>query len=447
MPRWIYSLALRSMLPFALLSWLLRGWRNAAYRGDIREVLALSMRARADHPLWLHAASVGEVQALAGLLKGLVQQPGLPLLLTVSTPTGVSRARELYRDLLQPQAGGEPCLSLQLAPWDLPGVVARFMRATQPRAAVFIETELWPNLLAGCRQLEVPVVLVSARLSERSLHRYLRFARRLMVEVVRIPLCIAAQTAVDRARFMALGAQPDRVTVSGNLKFDLPLPAEIGVLGVQLRARWAQGRPLWVAGSTHDGEEAICLEAHRQLLAVARRHGKPLPMLVLAPRRSERFDAVARWLASQNLRFTRIAQGAVAMDGAEVLLLDSMGQLLQWYAAADVAFVGGSLVPVGGHNLLEPAALGKPVIAGPHCFNAPAAAEQLAQADALITVSGSAELIQALSGLFGDPVMAMELGVRAAGVVAANRGAAAGGVALIATLPAHGRVTAPEASA
>lgn len=438
MSRGIYSLALRLLSPFALLWWLLRGWRSPVYRADLRQVLALSMPSRADRPLWLHAASVGEVQALAGLLQELNRQSDAALLLTVGTPTGVIRARDLYRDLLQPQADGRARLSLQLAPWDLSGAVARFMRATQPRTAVFVETELWPNLMAACRQQAVPVVLVSARLSSRSLARYQRFARRLMQEVVRTPQHIAAQTEVDRQCFVSLGAQPERVSVSGNLKFDLPLPADISAQGARLRAQWAQDRPLWVAGSTHAGEEDICLDAQRQLLADARKTGVAAPLLVLAPRRPERFDAVAGWLASQQLTVARRSQGAVRESSIEVLLIDAMGELLQWYAAADVAFVGGSLVPVGGHNLLEPAALGKPVIAGPHCFNSPAAAEQLAQAKALVTVADAAQLAQAVASFLSDPQGGSACGARAAAVVAANRGAAARAAAIIAAMPARG---------
>ncbi len=327
------------------------------------------------------------------------------------------------------QAGGT-ALTLQAAPWDLPGAAQRFMRAVRPRAAVFVETELWPNLIAACVKEHAPLMLVSARLSERSLRRYRRIAPRLMRDTVRAFGSIGAQSAVDRTRFIELGADDAAVQVMGNLKFDLPMSAGITARGVLLRAGIAQGRPLWVAGSTHADEEAICIEAHRALLAGARAAGRPLPLLVLAPRRPERFASVAAWLTAQGVKAACISQG-MAGDGVDVLLLDAMGELLSWYAAADVAFVGGSLVPVGGHNLLEPAALGKPVIAGPHCFNSPETAQLLEDAGALTTVADAAQLIRALETLLGNAELAAARGACAAAVVEANRGAVTRVVALI----------------
>jgi 3-deoxy-D-manno-octulosonic-acid transferase len=286
------------------------------------------------------------------------------------------------------------------------------------------------------------MVLVSARLSDRSLRRYRRFAPRLMRDVMRAFAGIAAQTDVDRERFIRLGAQPAQVTVGGNLKFDLTLPVDITVQGAQLRTRCSPGRPLWVAGSTHAEEEAICIDAHRALLDTARATGRPPPLLVLAPRRPERFDAVAKWLRTTGLKSARLTGGEEA--GSDVLLLDVMGGLLQWYAAADAAFVGGTLVPVGGHNLLEPAALGRPVIAGPHSFNSPESAELLRAADALTTVETAAQLTVALEKVLGDAPLARAKGARAASVVSTNRGAAARALALIASLPPRSGITGPQ---
>ncbi len=434
MPRWAYSLALRLLLPLAVLGFLLRGWRHPVYRSRLRELLSFGNAIRHDRPLWLHAASVGEVQALAALLRGVLQSPSPPpLLLTVGTPTGLARAQELYRDLLQFQ-GGSPQLTMQLAPWDLPGAATRFLGTTRPRAAVFIETELWPNLIAACTQHGVPLLLVSARVSEKSLRRYQRFAPRMMQNAVRAFAAISAQGEKDRQRFIALGAAPAQVVVGGNLKFDLPMADDIAAQGARRRAELGS-RPLWVAGSTHPLEEEHCVDAQRQLLANARRAIQPAPLLVLAPRRPERFAAVAQWLDSQNVVFARASQHTAGYAELEVLLLDVMGGLLPWYAAADAAFVGGTLVPVGGHNLLEPAALGKPVIAGPHCFNSPAAAELLRDAGALATVSDAAQLALTLESFLGDGAMAQATGARAAAVVAANRGAAGRALAMIAALP------------
>jgi 3-deoxy-D-manno-octulosonic-acid transferase len=423
MPRWLYSLLLRIALPFAVLAFLWRGWRAPAYKGSVRERLGWSLLARADRPLWLHAASVGEVRALAVLVRALHADP-LALLVTVGTPVGLARARELFADL--------PAVTVQAVPWDLPGATRRFMRRARPSGGVFVETELWPNLIAACRQAGVPLTLVSARLSASSLHRYQRFAAGMMRDAVRAFDSIAAQSAIDRQRFIALGADVTRVTVCGNLKFDLQLPADIHAEGAQLRDRWAAGRPMWVAGSTHADEEASCVDAHRTLLASARRAGQPPPLLVLAPRRPERFASVASWLAGLDLKSARSSGDAVA--DTQVLLLDAMGELLRWYAAGDVAFVGGSLLPIGGHNLLEPAAVGKPVIAGPHCTNSPDSVALLSAAGALTIVDSASQLARALQMLLSDSALARARGAQAAAVVAANRGAATRALAVIAAL-------------
>jgi 3-deoxy-D-manno-octulosonic-acid transferase len=440
MSRWLYSQLLRVALPFAVLGFLWRGWRRPVYRGSVRERLGWSPRSRADRPLWLHAASVGEVQALTALLRAL-HQDAVPLLLTVGTPTGLQRARALFADLCAADTGASAALALQAAPWDLPGAVQRFLRAVQPRAAVFIETELWPNLVAGARHHGVPLVLVSARLSGRSLTRYRRFAPQLMRDTVRAFAAIGAQSEADRARFIALGAAATAVTVIGNLKFDLPVDAARPVRGAALRAHWARQRPLWIAGSTHPGEEAQCVAAQQELLRRARAARRAPPLLALAPRRPERFAAVARWLADQGLQVARSSQHgadvpAADLAAAEIVLIDEMGVLADWYAAADFAFVGGSMVPVGGHNLLEPAALARPVLAGPHGFNAPDVAQQLVEAGGLQIVTNAQELAAAAAALLEDSALARDRGAKAAAAVAASSGATARARALLAALPA-----------
>lgn len=427
MPRWLYSLLLRIALPFAMLAFLWRGWRSPAYRGSLRERLGLSLQSRVDRPLWLHAASVGEVRALAVLVRALYSE-GLPLLVTVGTPTGLARARELFADLVS--SGTK--FTVQAAPWDLPGSVRRFLCAARPRGAVFVETELWPNFVAGAAHARMPLLLVSARLSARSLLRYRKLAMQLMRDTVRAFAAIGAQTEVDRRRFIDLGADPAAVAVTGNLKFDLSVDAALPGRGVALRERWARGRPLWVAGSTHPGEEEACIAAHRAVLQRARAAGHPPPLLALAPRRPERFTMVAQWLAAQGIQAARSSQGVAS--SAEVVLIDEMGLLMDWYAAADVAFVGGSLVPVGGHNLLEPAVVGRPVLAGPHQFNAPEVAGKLVEAGGVVIVADAQELAGAVHALLDDGTLARERGAHAAETVAANRGAVERARAMIAEL-------------
>jgi 3-deoxy-D-manno-octulosonic-acid transferase len=416
MPRWLYTLLLGVLLPVAMLWLIWRGWRNAAYRDNLHQRLALGLPARTDRPLWLHAASVGEVQSLTGLVQRLAANTSTPLLMTIGSPTGFARAQLLFSKLLQPEAGVAPRISLQLAPFDLPGIVRRFLDASRPVAGVFVETELWPNQVAAAQARGIPLMLVSARVSARSTRAYRRFARTMVRAMVRGFAAIGVQSAADAARFVQLGVDPGQVQVTGNLKFDFPLPVDIEARGAVLRDRYFKGRAAWVAGSTHPLEEDICLAAHQSLLVAA-------PLLILAPRRPERFDEVAVWLAGKGLRVYRHSQGVQAPEPFDVLLVDTLGELLAFYAAADVAFVGGSLVPVGGHNLLEPAALGKPVLTGKYSFNSPEAAALLEEAGALERVYQAEDFAVKLGHLLTDPVEARRRGNVAKAAVAANRGA------------------------
>jgi len=436
MARRCYSLLLRCALPLALAWFLWRGRRDPASRGSLAQCLGLGLQPRDDRPLWLHAASVGEVRSLATLLRAL-HQAGHRLLLTVGTPTGVAHARLLYADLAAAPVAGHRALVVQAAPWDLPGAVRRFMRASDPCAGVFVETELWPNLLGEACGAGVPLILVSARLSARSLARYLRWAPALMRDAVRCFAAIAAQSEADRARLVRLGASPDAVSVGGSLKAELVLPAGLAGHAAALRAHWAAQRPLWIAGSTHAGEETICLAAQQRLLAEARRRGDVAPLLVLVPRHPRRCGEVAREIAAARLAHARTSQTGVAVAGLEVLLADEMGTLLGWYAAGDAAFVGGSLVPVGGHNLLEPAVLGKPVLAGPHDANAPEVAVRLRDAGALNIVHGADELAAALAELFARPERAHRLGALAEAAATPEHSASRHALELLARLPAR----------
>lgn len=436
MGRRFYTLLLSLLLPVAVAVLWWRGWRNPARRVDVGERLGRSQPrglprglpwSEAIAPLWIHAVSVGEVQASAGLVAALRgRNPRLPILLTMTTATGRARAETLYRDALQPGPDGYAPMALSYAPFDLPGASAAFLDRVRPRAAIILETELWPNLLAACDSRAIPVALVSARLSERSVRRFLRFAPRLIGTALRQIRFIAAQSEADRARFITLGAEAARVQVAGNVKFDLPLPADLAGRGVALRTQYLGARRAWVAGSTHAGEEQQCLDAHRRLCAAWQESAliQPPPLLVLAPRHPERFEAVAQWLLRERLEFLRRSDATTQPDErVEVLLLDSLGELLAFYGIADIAFVGGSLVPVGGHNLLEPAALGLPLLAGPHSFNSPDAARLLLASGALRVVQDGAGLGAALFELFTQQDMAERMGAAALQTVTASRGA------------------------
>lgn len=429
MSRALYTLLLRLWLPWYALALWWRGRREPALRSSFAGHLAWHLARRDDQPLWLHAASVGEVRALTGLLALLRERHAqLPLLVTVGTAAGLGRARALFPQVTWPQ------LTVLPAPWDLPGSARRFLDAIRPRALVVIETELWPNLIAAAASRSIPMALVSARVSERSLRRYRRWASVLMQQTVRAFGWVGAQSAEDGARFVKLGADPARVAVAGNLKFDMPLPEDILQQGAALRTGVAPARPMWVAGSTHEGEEGMCLEAQRQLEVAAMASGRPPPLLVLAPRRPERFAPVAQWLAAQDVASVRSTSGHAVDMSTSVLLVDRLGELLLCYAAADAAFVGGTLVPVGGHNLLEPAALAKPVLAGPSTSSSPDVARLLEECGALRRVRDGDSLARSLQEFLDDPPLAQAMGARAAAAVAANRGAAARAFSAIAGL-------------
>jgi len=415
--RILYLLAVYISAPIISVVLLGRGLRDRSYWRNFRERFGLGAR-RTPHGVWLHAVSVGEVQACAPLVGALYRRhPGLPLTVTTFTPTGAARARALFGNLAE----------VRYVPYDLPGAVRRFLRRVEPQLAVIFETELWPNLYRECGRRRVPLVLASARISERSLGRYRRLGA-LFSDALAQASIVAAQGAADAERFRALGAAADSTYVTGNLKFDFELPEGLDERGRRLRAQYARGRPLWVAGSTHEGEEAAVLEAQGQVRA---RHADAL--LVIAPRHPARFGEVAQQLIASGASFTRRSDGddAQAAGAPEVLLLDSLGELLEFYAAADVAFVGGSLVPVGGHNLLEPAALGVPILTGPNNFNSAEVVQLLTARGAAEVVHNPQELGARVSALLSDPGERARIGGLGRASVEASRGALARLLALI----------------
>jgi 3-deoxy-D-manno-octulosonic-acid transferase len=312
--------------------------------------------------------------------------------------------------------------------------VRRCLARLRPRLLIVLETELWPNLLHQAQRTGVPVLIASARVSKRSAGRYQRVPG-LLRAVLAAGVWIGAQTEADAQRFAALGVPPARVSVVGNIKFDRALAPDVTERGAQLRARYGAGRPVWVAGSTHAGEEPIVLAAHRQLLGQ-----QPRALLILAPRYPQRFAAAAAAISAQGFRCLRRSANAAGDDAPpgnasngdyQVLLLDTLGELADFYAAADVAFVGGSLVPIGGHNLLEPAALGLPVLSGPAQFNAPQIAEALGAQGALTLVHDAEELAAALARLLSDQHARAQQGAAGRAAIEANRGALARLVQLV----------------
>jgi 3-deoxy-D-manno-octulosonic-acid transferase len=412
--QFLYRLAAYLAVPLVSVVFLWRGLRDRSYWQNFSERFGFGARLQ-PQGVWLHAVSVGEVQACAPLVSALSRQyPALPLTVTTFTPTGAARARALFGDTAQ----------VRYLPFDLPGAVRRFFSRVQPRLAVVFETELWPNLYRECGRRRVPLVLASARISARSAGRYQRLGA-LFRETLAQTAVVAAQGPKDAERFRELGADPASTHVTGNIKFDFELPPDIAGRGARLRAQYAAGRPLWVAGSTHEGEEQAVLGAHRQVQA-----GHPGALLVLAPRHPPRFEEVAQALRAAGVSFVRRSAGAPGASDS-VLLLDTLGELLDFYAAADVAFVGGSLVPTGGHNLLEPAALGVPILTGPNNFNSEEIARLLIARGAAEIVHDAAELGTRVSALLADPAARARMGSAGRASVEGNRGALAKLLALI----------------
>jgi len=326
--RLLYLCVVYLLAPLVGLAMLLRGFRDHSYWRNFGERFGFGAVPHAGSCIWVHAVSVGEVQASAALVRALHgHYPGMPLVVTTVTPTGAQRARALFTGLAH----------VRYVPYDLPGSVRRFFDRVRPRVAIILETELWPNLYHECGRRGVPLVLASARISPRSIGRYRRLAA-LFREALANGIVIAAQSPADAERFRFIGANPLRTHVMGNIKFDFALPEATVQRGAALRREHAPGRPVWVAGSTHAKEEDILLEAHRRV-----RERYPDALLVMVPRHPARFAEVRAALEVQQVSFAARSRGERCLPGTEVYLGDTLGELMLLYAAGDVAFGGGSL--------------------------------------------------------------------------------------------------------
>jgi len=410
MNRTLYTLLFHLALPLLALRLYLRARKAPAYGRRIGERFAIKLPTMRKGGIWVHAVSVGESIAAAPMVRALLKAyPELPITLTCMTPTGSERIGALFAD--------EPRVQHCYLPYDLPWAAGRFLDHVQPRLGVIMETELWPNHIHQCARRGIPVALANARLSERSARGYGRFARLTRPMLAEMSL-IAAQTEVEAQRFLALGARAACVQVTGSIKFDLKIDEQLVPRAQALRQQWAAtSRPVWIAASTHDGEDALILQAHQQLLQV---HGDAL--LILVPRHPERFDAVHA-ICSQQFATVRRSTGLPVLAQTQVLLGDTMGELLFLYALADMAFVGGSLVPTGGHNPLEPAALALPVLMGPHVFNFLEISAMLREAGALQQVDDAGGLAGAVQRLVELPQDARRMGEAGRAVMRANQGA------------------------
>ncbi len=408
--RRLYSLLTLLAAPAAFAVVLCRGLRDRSYWRHLGERFGWGAFAGGSPCIWLHAVSLGEVTAAAALVRALrTRYPSIPLVLSTATPTGRARAQSLF--------GGE--IGIRFLPYDTSGSVRRFLARIRPRLAIIMETELWPNLLHECRRRGVPVVLASARVTAKSVSRYRRLGT-LFSRAVAGSRLVAAQTAEDAGRFIAIGADPARTHVIGNVKFDIQPGPLVLEQGRELRMRYVGSRPAWIAGSTHGGEEEQLLDAHAALLAKSAN-----ALLMLVPRHPQRFESVANLLERREMRFDRRSITQAVRTEAQVLLVDTVGELAALYAAADVAFVGGSLVPVGGHNLLEPAALGVPVITGRYNANSGDIARALVLAGGAVEVADAQELSQILQQFFADPERRRRAGACGREFVERHRGSVA----------------------
>ena len=415
--RGLYSGLLYLLLPVTVYHLMWRGLRVREYFQRWGERYALYPQGVKQPHVWLHAVSVGEVNAAAPVVNALrAQRPDLRWVITTITPTGSARVRALWGD----------AVDHVYLPYDVPGCVDRFLRRFQPQIALILETELWPNLLFGCRQRQIPVYILNARLSARSLRGY-RLLGPLIRRALRTVTFVAAQSEDDAQRFVRLGAAPEQVAALGNLKFDIKAPARQDMVDA-FAAHVAPGRPVWIAASTHEGEEAAVLEIHRQLRA---RH--PGLLLLWVPRHPERFDKVASLAREQGWAVaTRTAHGWPQAD-TEVFVVDTLGELMGFFACASVAFVGGSLQPIGGHNLLEPAAMATATVTGPHLHNFSEISRRMREAGALLIGQDRDEVASLLDTLLQDDQRCQAMVKAGLDLVANGRGAVDRILALIAS--------------
>jgi 3-deoxy-D-manno-octulosonic-acid transferase len=413
----VWRILVYLLLPYAIGNLIWRGLRYPKYwhRWPERFGFVASLRGR--RVLWVHAVSVGEVRSAAPLVAGLVERyPEHRVVVTTMTPTGSQQVRELFGERV----------SHCYVPYDFPVAVRRFLDRVRPEAAVIAETEFWPNIFAECGRRRIPLLLVNGRVSQASLRGYLRvpgITRALLANAA----LLCAQTRVDAQRLRNLGAAERLVHVTGNLKFDVELPMPLLDEARVLRGHWGRDRPVWIAASTHSGEERKVLDAFASL-----QRSYPTLLLVLVPRHPERFRAVAA--LSRRRGFTVALRSRTAGPlpaGTQVLVGDTMGELQRLYAAADVAFIGGSLVPHGGQNLLEACAVDVPVVFGPHMFHFEEIAVMALDRGAARQVLDVAGLTAAVALYFEQPDLRRAAGRAAHTLVADNRGALGRTLALV----------------
>ena len=410
MSRLIYTLFFYLITPIIILRLVLRGLSAPDYRKRwLQRFGFFTPSESGKETIWLHAVSVGETLAAVPLVKALqAKYPDYRLLITCMTPTGSERITAAFGD----------SVDHSYAPYDMPDAVARFIQRVQPKMLIIMETELWPNTVAACYKRQIPVILANARLSEKSARGYARVTS-LSAPMFAQLTAVAAQHGDDGTRFTALGLPAEKLCVSGNIKFDLDLNAQIRKSAEALRQQWrgTSRRPILVAASTHRGEDEIILQAFSLV-----KQSVDNALLVLVPRHPERFNLVADLCLDAGYSLAR-RSSKDSVEPVDILLGDTMGELMTFFGACDIAFVGGSLVANGGHNMIEPAAWGKPTLSGLSVFNFAEVSRLLAEAGGLTLVEDADGLAETVIGLLENPDQAQQMGQQAQSVAEANRGA------------------------
>ncbi len=404
----LYSAGVYVLVLWALGHLVWRGLRYFPYLRRWHERFGFVEKTTGKDVIWVHAVSVGEVRTVARLVEFLKGEfPDTSILITTMTPTGSEQVRQLH---------GDSVLHCY-APYDLPGSVRRFLDRTKPRLAFVIETEFWPNILRLCEERDIPTLLLNVRVSPRSFKGYSKFPN-FIRQMLERPTIIAAQSEQDAQRLLMLAAPEDKLTVTGNLKFDVEPPVGVQDTARFLRNRWGDSRPVWIAASTHDGEEAKVLEAFRML-----RETHSDVLLVLAPRHPERFASVEKLCRRVGYSVERHSDRIEPLPSeTQVLIGDTMGELVSMYAASDVAFIGGSLVRHGGHNLVEALVVGTPCVFGPHVFNFEQSSRTALEYGAAEQVRDPRALATTIAAYLDEPARRSRAADAARRVVGDNRG-------------------------
>ncbi|MBS0288795.1 MAG: lipid IV(A) 3-deoxy-D-manno-octulosonic acid transferase [Proteobacteria bacterium] len=410
--RCFYSLIFTCLLPWVFFRLWVRSLKFKGYRRRWSERLGHAPLPPLDNVLWVHAVSVGEAVSAIPLIHRIKQQyPQAPILFTTTTPTGSERVQAAFKDIL-----GKQVYHCYL-PYDLPWALNTFFRRIKPKLLILMETEIWPNLLHACSKRNLPVLIANGRLSPISARRY-QWLGPFAKDMVKPIKGVAVQSALDAKRFQELGVKAENIWETGNIKFDLQLPNYLNEAGMELRRDIGNDRIIWIAASTHEGEETLVMDVYRSL---KERYSNLL--LFLVPRHPDRFNKVASLCVERGFKVVRRSQKLAMDNTVDIFLGDTMGEMPLFYAASDIALVGGSFTPIGGHNLLEPAALGLPVLTGPHLFNFVAISEMLTKAKGATIVQDENELKHQLALLIENTTLRHTQGQLAKTVVEQNKGA------------------------